>query len=107
LSAFELVFFHREVIVAGVGFGLELAVGDCEGVGDTFTFTPLFQTNFLPVLTQVNFLSFAIAIVPNFEHAVPGLGVAALPGVFSPAVKTASRVAEISIDRKVNNTSLD
>ena len=100
-----MVFFHREVIVAGVGFGLELAVGDCEGVGDTFT--PLFQTNFLPDLTQVNFLSFAIALVPNFEHAVPGLGVAALPGVFSPAVKTASRVAEISIDRKVNNTSLD
>ena len=94
-----MVFFHREVIVAGACFGLELGVGD--------TFTPLFQTNFLPDLTQVNFLSFAIAIVPSFEHVVPGLGVAALPGVFSPAVKTASRVAEISIDRKVNNTSLD
>ena len=41
----------------GEGDGDEVGVGEGVGVGDgSFTTTPLFQTNFLPDLMQVNFL---------------------------------------------------
>jgi hypothetical protein len=39
--------------------------------------TPLFQTSFVPDLTQVNFLPDAVAVVPAFVHLAPALGVAA------------------------------
>ena len=44
--------------VDSVGDGVTSGVADavCEGVGVTFTTTPLFQTNFLPDFMQVYFL---------------------------------------------------
>ena len=63
--------------------------------------------NFLPDLIHVNFLPLAIAVVPTFEHVVPGLGVAALAGWFSPSDKKASKVDEMAIDRSVTNTPAD
>jgi hypothetical protein len=35
--------------------------------------TPLFQTTFLPDFTQVNFLPFAVAVLPTFLHGSPAL----------------------------------
>ena len=46
----------EEGVEDGVEEGVEEGVGDIFGVG-TLTMTPLFQTNFLPDLIQVNFLS--------------------------------------------------
>ena len=63
--------------------------------------------NFLPDLIHVNFLPLAIAVVPTFEHVVPGLGVAALAGWFSPSDKKASKVDEMAIDRSVTDTPAD
>jgi hypothetical protein len=37
----------------------------------------VFQINFLPELTQVNFIEFAIALVPAFAQLFPALGAAA------------------------------
>jgi hypothetical protein len=33
--------------------------------------SPLFQTNFLPLLIQVNFFPFAVAVLPAFLQASP------------------------------------
>jgi hypothetical protein len=35
---------------------------------------PLFQTNFLPFFTQVNFLPKCDLVAPNFEQAAPAFG---------------------------------
>lgn len=55
----------------------------------------------------MNFLPLAIAFVPTFEHAAPGLGVAALAGWSSPTDIKASKVNEMAIDRSVTNTPAD
>ena len=75
----------------GVGFGEGVGVGSAKGVGvgvdvgvtagsDFFIATPLFQTSFVPDLTQVNFLPEAVAVEPTFVHLAPALGVAACTG---------------------------
>jgi hypothetical protein len=46
------------------------------GVGMGFGFaitTPLFQTNFFPLLMHVYFLPFKVAVAPTLEHCVPGV----------------------------------
>jgi hypothetical protein len=68
----------------GVGTGLGVGVGSTglsTGLGDGFgaalIATPLFQTSFVPDLTQVNFLPEAVAVAPALVHLAPALGVAA------------------------------
>ena len=70
--------------IVGVGVGVGSEVGDREGVGvgvatgaGFLITTPLFQTSFLPDLTQVNFFPLAVAVAPTFVHLAPALGVAA------------------------------
>jgi hypothetical protein len=65
---------------AGVGTGVGDGVGSTglnTGFGDSFgaalIATPLFQTSFVPDLTQVNFLPADIDVVPAFVHFAPAL----------------------------------
>lgn len=39
--------------------------------------TPAFQTNFLPRLIQVNFLSLKVLLIPALEHNAPAFGLGA------------------------------
>ena len=62
----------------GIGVGVGSGIGDGEGVGvgvaigeGFLTATPLFQTNLLPDLMQVNFLPADIDVAPTFEHLSP------------------------------------
>ena len=67
----------------GVGVGVGVAEGVAEGVtggvgvgvvgtvGFGATKTPLFHTSFLPLLMQVYFLPFAVAVVPTFLQVSP------------------------------------
>jgi hypothetical protein len=60
----------------GVGVGVAVATGVGVGVATGFGFgiaTPLFQTNFLPLLMQVNFLPFVVAVTPAFLQLSPAL----------------------------------
>jgi hypothetical protein len=66
----------------GVGVGVGATVGTVDGeelgldVVDGLGFgiaTPLFQTNFLPLFTHVNFLPLAVAVVPTFLQVSPDL----------------------------------
>ena len=60
----------------GVGStGLKTGLGD--GFGAALIATPLFQTSFVPDLTQVNFFPDAVAVAPALVHLAPALGVAA------------------------------
>jgi hypothetical protein len=68
----------------GVGSGVGVGVGSTglntgfgDGFGAALIATPLFQTSFVPDLTQVNYLPDALAVVPTFVHFAPALGVAA------------------------------
>ena len=66
----------------GVGVGVATGVGVGVGVGDTtvagfLIATPLFQSSFVPDLTQVNFFPLAVAVEPAFVHLAPALGAAA------------------------------
>jgi hypothetical protein len=68
----------------GVGSGVGVGVGSTglntgfgDGFGAALIATPLFQTSFVPDLTQVNFLPEAVAVVPAFVHFAPAFGVAA------------------------------
>jgi hypothetical protein len=67
--------FAVGVVAEGVGTGLE--VGDDSGTlvtaGVGFIATPLFHTNFVPDLTQVNFFPPEIEVAPAFTHFVPAL----------------------------------
>jgi hypothetical protein len=54
------------------GSGVAEAVGDATTTGFP-TATPLFQTSFLPELTQVNFFPPLLFITPAFEHVAPAL----------------------------------
>ncbi len=47
--------------------------GDGFGRGVVFSTTPLFQSNFFPTFTQVNFLPFEIEVLPNFLQVDPEL----------------------------------
>jgi hypothetical protein len=67
-------------VEVGSGIGVEVGDGDTTGDG-LMTATPLFQTSFVPDLTQVNFFPDAVAVDPAFVHLAPALGAAALSGV--------------------------
>jgi hypothetical protein len=76
------MFSQVKTIGAGVGVGVGIGVGVGSGVGvitgEGFLITtPLFQTSFVPDLTQVNFFPLAVAVVPALLHLAPALGVAA------------------------------
>jgi hypothetical protein len=75
-------------VATGVGVGSTgLKTGFRSGFGAAFTATPLFQTSFVPDLTQVNFFPADIDVAPTFVH-------------FAPALAAAKDGAEISeIDR--------
>ena len=78
----------------GVGVGVGEAEGDGIGVADgeavgLGSATPLFQINFLPDLTHVNLLPFAVSVVPTFLHGSPALTAAtALKGAASRVIAT-------------------
>jgi hypothetical protein len=57
-----------------------------------------FQTNFLPDLTHVNLLPFAIWDWFNFEHFAPALGATAFAMVVKvPVIKTAVSATAITL----------
>ena len=56
-------------LAVGVGVGVGVTVGVDVGFGATAT--PLFQTNFFPLLMQEYFLPFAVAVVPTFLQVSP------------------------------------
>ena len=67
-------------VTVGVGLGVGSGVGDGEGVGVGVTTgvgfliaTPLFQTSFLPDLTQVYLIPLEVLVWPAFLQFVPGL----------------------------------
>ena len=62
----------------GVGVGVVVAEGDGVAVGELLGFgaatrTPLFHTNFLPLLIQVYFFPDTVEVAPNLEQADPAL----------------------------------
>ena len=86
---------HGLRTIVGVGVGVGMGVGVAEGVGEgvgegssglktglsdgfgaALIATPLFQTSFVPDLTQVNFLPDAVAVVPALLHLAPALAAA-------------------------------
>jgi len=75
-----------DIVVVGVPVGVGIAVGFVT------TGTPLFQTNFLPLLMHVNFLPLAVAVVPAFLHTSPAL-TAALAFIGTRKSATATRTA--------------
>lgn len=54
----------------GVAAGVGVGVGVATGTGFVVA-TPLFHTNFVPLLMQVYFLPLAVAVAPAFLHASP------------------------------------
>ena len=89
-KAFLAVALTTKGLTLGVGVGVGVGVSVGVGVGSTglntglgdgfgaaLIATPLFQTSFVPDLTQVNFLPEAVAVAPALVHLVPALGVAA------------------------------
>jgi len=83
----------------GVGVGVGDAEGDGSGVGVTvgtglMTVTPLFQTNFLPLLIHVYFLPADVEVAPTFEQVAPA---------FIEALATpVTSVKEINTARNLN-----
>ena len=59
-------------VAVGVGVGVAVGVGVGAGlVTGSTSVTPLFQTNFLPDLTQVNFLPADVEMDPIFLQVAP------------------------------------
>ena len=79
----------------GEGFGEGVGVGVGEGFG-AGTKTPLFQTSFFPLFTQVNFLPPAVIVCPAFLQAEPGFGAVAAWAVDATSIRAISgaRTAE-------------
>jgi len=65
--------------MVGVAVGVGVMVGVAVGAG-FLTTTPLFHTNLVPDLTQVNFFPADIDVAPAFEHLAPAFGAAAFNG---------------------------
>ena len=60
-------------VTVGVGVGVGVGVAAGEGL---FIATPLFQTSFVPDLTQVNFFPPETEVAPTFVHLAPALAAA-------------------------------
>jgi hypothetical protein len=65
--------------------GEGVAIGEAEGSGvedccgaACLIATPLFQSNFLPLFTQVYFFPPTVFVVPTFEHLVPAIEAASM-----------------------------
>ena len=95
-------------LIVGVGVGVGSGVGIGEGVGSgiavaagvglgTAIATPLFQTNFFPLFTHVNFLPLAVIVCPAFLHVLPALG----------AVAAWAVVAKSAIARMTGSARID
>ena len=76
-------------VVLGVGVGVGVVLG--VGVGLDIV-TPLFQTNFLPYFTQVNFFPADTAVEPAFEQLAPAFGAAPYIGEVIANKKVIDRV---------------
>jgi hypothetical protein len=84
-------------VAEGVGVGVGVAVGVAEGVGlGAAVATPLFQTNFFPLFTHVNFLPPAVIVCPAFLHALPALG----------TVAACADVAKSTIERMIGSARM-
>jgi hypothetical protein len=79
-------------LIAGVA-GAALAAGVVAALGAFFTTTPLFQTNLLPFLIQVNLRPDTVDDCPAFLHAAPSLTAAEAGGAITRARATAAPVA--------------
>jgi len=75
-----------EGIEGGVGIGD--GEGDAEGVGLAATFTPLFQTSFLPDLTQVYLIPITVEVEFSFVQG-------------SPALTAALAISKLSVSNKI------
>jgi hypothetical protein len=99
--------------MTGAGITVGVGVGEADGVGSTVgtgvgisaglgfaTVMPLFQTSFLPLFTQVNFLPLAVAVTPTFLQESPALTAAmALIGEANKAIEmTAPSTFLMAID---------
>jgi hypothetical protein len=89
-------------VVSTTGFTVAVGVGEFEVVGSGVTCavgfaiaTPLFQINFLPDLTQVNFVVEVDENAPDLVQALPALTAALEIGV----KRTAARAIERTIER--------
>ena len=61
-------------VAVGIGVTVGVGVGVTVGVGVGFDIaTPLFHTNFFPLLMHVYFLPLYVDVMPAFEHFVPGV----------------------------------
>ena len=72
-------------VADGVGLGVALGVGAAAGFAIA---TPLFHTNFLPDLMQVNFVVAVEEIAPNFVHLLPAFTAASETGAISASART-------------------
>ena len=84
---------------SGVGDGVGSGVGDGVVAGEGFgpgTKTPLFQTSFFPLFTQVNFLPPAVIVCPAFLQAEPGFG-----AVTAWAEVAMSRIESMSVRARI------
>ena len=88
-------------VLVGVGSGIGVGVGSGVGVGvgegfGAGTKTPLFQTSFFPLFTQVNFLPPAVIVCPAFLQAEPGFGAVAAWAVDATSIRAirGARTAE-------------
>jgi hypothetical protein len=83
-----------------VDVGVGLGDGNAVGVGETVGFgartvTPLFQTNFLPLLMHVYFFPAEVEVAPSFEHVAPA---------FTAAL--AAEVTSVNDNRSARNFNL-
>ena len=105
----------KSIVGVGVGVGVGASLGDGVGVGvslgegvgvgvllggaTTGIFTPLFQINFLPDLTQVNFLPRYVLVLPALGQVVPAFTAASEFGVAKTGIDIASEIRRICPDR--------
>jgi hypothetical protein len=79
-------------VATGVGVVPEFATGVTAAVGFAVALiaTPLFQTSFVPDLTQVNFFPPEIEVTPAFEHELPAFTAAIAEVALKISVPTIS-----------------
>ncbi|CAB5056418.1 unannotated protein [freshwater metagenome] len=89
-------------VALGVGVGVALGVGAATGVRvgtGLGRATPLFHTNFFPLLMQVNFVLPDTETCPTLVQVAPGLTTAA--AVVTPVIKAMESGRAISTRRIV------
>lgn len=76
----------------GFGVGVIDLVGNAAGVALEII-APLFHTNLLPALMQVNFFPFAVCVKPALLHLAPALGAASAGAALDANIKRKRIVA--------------